>query len=533
MLPYQTRPTRWFKTILGAECEEYQNRILRAIVQHDRIAISACHDVGKSWTLARVVLWFGSCFPYSKIVTTAPTGRQVEKILWSEIKSAYARAKHPLGGRMLNLEWKINEVDWFAMGFSPANEASIGEGQGTQSTFQGFHAPYLLVVFDEATGVKPALWTMAEGLLTSHNVKFICIGNPTSTQSDFYKCFSDRSWFKIKLSCFDSPNLIANGITTLAALQAEVDFCKTLSDDAFLDRVKSYKVVKGHLLTLRWVVEKAIQWGMESALFLSKVLGEFPLEGDNVAIPLRVVEQAQQRSGYTVTDADRKTLGVDVARYGTDSTVFTPMHGPIVGKKKVINKRDTMQVVGEVVAQCWDGPIANMPDVIVVDEGGLGAGVVDRLEELRTEGVEIHSHVQIRGVNFGAGVECTLDGCDHSGKNKCERARYVNQKARMFDLLAKDMRSSIELPDEEVYQEELPSIQYKYDSKGRTYIESKDEFKKRTGRGSPDTADSLALANYGRYDNLTVGSFIKPNALKPDFKREPRSWASRKGKVNY
>ena len=535
---FKNKPELFFEHVLGVKCEPYQLRILQAIVANERVAVSAAHALGKSWTLARVVLWFALTHPYCKIVTTAPTGRQVEQILWSEIRTAHARAKVPLGGRMLTTEWKLTEEgSWFAIGFSPANEASRGEGQGTQSTMQGYHAPDIMVIFDEATGVKPGVFTMAEGLLTSGNIKFICIANPTSTQSDFYKLFSDRAWFKIKLSCFDSPNLIANGLDNLAALTEEVEYCRTLSDDEFLKRMKMYKMVKGHLITARWVVEKAIQWGMDSALFLSKVLGEFPTEGDNVAIPLRVVEQAQERTGYVHNPADRKTLGVDVARYGADSTVLTRMHGPVVGGKKVINKRDTMAVVGEVVAQCWDdGHIANMPDVIIVDEGGLGAGVVDRLQELRSEGVEIHSHVVIRGVNFGAGVECGIDGCDHTGKNKCERARYVNQKARMFDLLAKDMRSSIELPDEEVYLSELPSIQYKYDSKGRTYIESKDEYKKRTGRGSPDTADSLALANYGRYDEINVGSFGTPNfaAAQAVRHKEPRSWAaSRKGKVIY
>lgn len=513
---FEQDPELFFEDVLGAQIEDYQRQILRAAVEHDRVAISACHDVGKSWTLARVALFFGACFPYSKIVTTAPTNRQVEMILWSEIKSAYARAKYPLGGRMLQTEWKLTEQgDWFATGFSPSNQAKTGEGQGTESTFQGFHAEgYTIVIFDEATGVRQALWTMAEGLLTSAKVKFICIGNPTSTQSEFYKCFANRAWFKIKLSCFDSPNLKVNGITNLEKLFAEVEYCRTLSDDDFMARMKGYKVAKPHLLTLRWVVEKALDWGMDSALFLSKVLGEFPEEGDNVLMPLRVVEEAQRREVKEIQAHERKCIGVDVARFGSDSSVLTRLHGPKQGKVKRLNKRDTTQVVGEVVNMCSE----DMPDIIVVDETGLGAGVVDMLVELRNEGLKIHPHVEIRGVQFGAGVECVVDSCDHSS---CEKAKYANLKARMFDLLAKDVRQNLCLSDDEVYLAELPSIQYSYDSKGRMVIESKDQYKKRTGRGSPDSSDSLALANYGRHDELKVGSFgeasVSPN-------RAPRSW---------
>jgi hypothetical protein len=164
-----------------------------------------------------------------------------------------------------------------------------------------------------------------------------------------------------------------------------------------------------------------------------------------------------------------------------------------------------------------------MPDVIVVDETGLGGGVVDLLVEVRNAGVKIHSHVEIRGVQFGAGFDAESQAA--------EKEKYVNVKARMFDLLARDMRTRIELMDEEVYQAELPSVQYSYDSKGRMEIESKDKFKKRTGRGSPDHADSLALANFGHYDELTVGSFTKGQA-KSTTANKPRSWA-KKGKERW
>ena len=521
---WRGNPNPFFRDVLGAECERYQEEINDAIARYDRVAISACHDVGKSWDLARIVLWFGTCFPYCKIITTAPTGRQVEKILWSEIRSAYRRSRVPLGGRMLTTEWKITEEgDWFALGFSPSNEATQGEGQGTQSTFQGFHAPYILVIFDEATGVKPPLWVMAEGLLTSANVKFVCIGNPTSTQSEFFKCFSNRAWHKIKISCFDSPNLIANGITTKQQLLDEVEHCRTLDDEAFHARMKGYAVVKPWLLTLRWVIEKALDWGTDSALFMSKVLGEFPEEGDNVAIPLRVVEEAQRRGEQPpapLAAGERRTIGVDVARFGSDSTVITVMHGRRVVKKKVLNKRDTTQVVGEIIALCSPD---DMPDVIVVDETGLGGGVVDLLREARNTGTRLHSHVEIRGVQFGEGFSA-----ETQAKFK---EKYVNVKARMYDLLAQDMRTRIALLDEEVYLAELPSIQYRYDSKGRMEIESKDQYKKRTGRGSPDHADSLALANFGHYDELTVGSFSK-GKVSTEGRNKPRS-ATLKGRARW
>src|SRR6267378_7744912 len=267
---YQKNPVEFFSNVLRSECEEYQKKILNEIAVNDRVAISACHDVGKSWTLARVVLWYMSVFPFCKVITTAPTYNQVKNILWSEIRSAYSKSNYPLGGKMNLTEWQMRpEGDWFAIGFTPRNELSGEAGQGSQSSFQGFHAPYVLVVFDEATGIPHNIWTMTEGMLTSGNVKFVCIGNPTSRTTEFFKCFSSPDWTKIKLSCFDSPNLIANGITNLEELKKEIDVVRALDDQEASRRMRSYQVVKNYLLSLKWVVSMGLprKWGIDHPLF--------------------------------------------------------------------------------------------------------------------------------------------------------------------------------------------------------------------------------------------------------------------------
>lgn len=494
---FQLKPKVFVEEVLGATCEAYQDLIFDTVAQNSRTAISSCHNLGKSWTMARVTLWAGACFPGAKIITTAPTYNQVKNILWSEIRSAYSKSRYPLGGVMLQTEWQITE-DWFALGFTTKNQAGTGEGQGTQSSFQGFHAPLVIVIFDEATGIPPAVWVMAEGLLTSANVKFIAIGNPTSKQSDFFKCFTSPDWAKIKLTCFDSPNLQANGITDMEALEAELDVLRALPEHDRLVRLRSYKVVKPYLLSTDWVMRFGLRYGVKHPLFISKAIGEFPDEGDNVLIPLGLVEEAQRRA-YTPTASDRKCLGVDVARYGTDSTVFTYLHGYAFKGKRTFIKTGIAELTGEVIAFCREH---GAPDVIVIDETGLGGGLVDNLNMVKQDRIsaagELLRNTDIKGIQFGAG--CTTD---------IEKEKYINQKARMFDLLSEELRKGLCLPHEDVYLDELPLIRYSFDNKGRKFIESKDDFKKRTGRKSPDDADSLALANLGRYDELDVGKLTE------------------------
>lgn len=500
---FQKDPVLHLKEIQGVESLHayQQDKILLPILHNDRVAIRACHDVGKTFTLAKVVLWLGSCFPGSKIITTAPSWLQVEKLLWSEIRSGHRKSKIPLGGRMLTTEWKIAD-DWFSIGISPKDDGQGDGSQGTTSNFQGFHAPLVVVIFDEATGVSPKRWIQAEGMMTSHHVKFIAIGNPTSKASPFYQCFKDPAWYKSHISCFDSPNMIANGFTCIDDVNREVAYLRTLSDAESRTHIAKYECPFPYLLTAKWVIELARKRGVDHPLFQGKALGEFPDEDDHVVIPLSVVETSQRRE-YEPIETDSRYIGVDVARFGSDETIITRIEGWKVVEKRVVSKRDTTEVTGEVVRMLKDLP-RRREEVVCVDGTGIGAGVVDQLKE-RTEDGTLPPMITIVEVNNGEGFDKEFD----EQKKQDLKSHFVNKKAWMFDLLSKDMKEHLVIPPDMIYQEELPGIRYSYDSRGRMEIESKDKFKARTGLGSPDTADSLALANFGRHVSGQIGSFTE------------------------
>ena len=68
----------------------------------------------------------------------------------------------------------------------------------------------------------------------------------------------------------------------------------------------------------------------------------------------------------------------------------------------------------------------------------------------------------------------------------------------MFNDLAQDLKNVIRIRGDKIYGQELPTIKYKFTSSGKMAIESKKEYKERTGKKSPDYSDSLAIANFGR-----------------------------------
>jgi phage terminase large subunit len=504
LIYYQQNPVVHIQEIQGVgTLEKYQiEKIIHPIRDNKRVAIRACHNVGKTFTIAKVILWIGSSFPGSKIITTAPSAMMVKKLLWSEIRSGHRKSKIPLGGKMLEVEWKI-EDDWFVIGISPDDGGESSDGtQGTTSTFQGFHSPEGMVVlaFDEATGVSAKRWIQAEGMMTQPLVKFIAIGNPTSPSSPFAQCFKDPTWYKSHISCFDSPNLPANGFHNVEDIDREVAYLKTLSDIDVMKRLESYVHVNHYLLTAEWVVSLALRRGTTSPVFVSKALGDFPDQDDHVLIPLSVVERSQRRK-YEPLDADPRYLGIDVARQGSDETVLTLIEGWQVIDVCVVSKFDGEAVAGEAIRMIMDRP-RRRTEAIQVDGTGVGSSVVDFLRVAIRDGT-LPKHVVLNDIQFGEGFKDTDDEAD---REEDERL-YTNKKAKMFDCLAEDMKENLCIPPDNIYQEELPGIKYKFDKKGRYILESKDDYKSRTKLGSPDHADSLALANFGRHVIGQVGSF--------------------------
>ncbi len=111
------------------------------------------------------------------------------------------------------------------------------------------------------------------------------------------------------------------------------------------------------------------------------------------------------------------------------------------------------------------------PAIVNIDSIGVGAGVFD---PLRAEGYNV------RSINVG---ESALD-----------KETYANRRAEYYGLLAKKFeKGEIYLPDHQKLSSQLAGIKYRYDSKTRMLIESKENMRRHGGK-SPDYADALMLA---------------------------------------
>lgn len=443
-------PSFFNHAVLGGDFWEKQEEIAISVRDNRYTTVRACHDVGKTYVAARLALWFLYSHPQSIVVTTAPTMRQVENLLWRELRAAHEKAEHLLEGEPLKTRLDLAS-DWYAIGASSHDPDKL----------QGFHAAsgHILIIIDEAAGVAEPAFEAIEGMMTSEQARMLMIGNPTSDSGSFR--MSHYSWEhanKIHISAFDSPNFKNNGIKNLQDLK-KVDLSKI-------------EIANDHLVSPQWVKEKIVSWGIDSPMFQSRVLGNFPSQSANTVIPLNYIEIAASDEHREKIEAasigEPFNLGVDVARFGNDNTILTPRYGgyiPAQSKHPYTSITDTVALI-----KLFSSP---RPDGIYIDVDGLGGGVYDILYNEKYDMItQIH--------NNGKAVP------DDSGLKYANLVSQLWWRARlMFEA------GDLAIPNDDKLIMQLSTRKYYYTAKGLFAVESKDEWKKRNGGKSCDEADSL------------------------------------------
>lgn len=522
-----------------------QERILLSVRDNRKTAVAAGVGVGKTRVAAWLVLWFLYSRRPSKVITTAPTWVQVQKLLWKEIGDAFTSSVTVLPGKLLDLEIQLNDA-WFALGLSTkADKTDI-----SATRFQGFHSPNIFVVLDEATGVLGEIWTGAEGLAIGPEDRFLAIGNPTDPASRFKTCFDTGTWKTFNLDCRNHPNVIHD----------------------------NHKIIPG-ATTKVWVEEALEEYGGEdSPLYKAKVTGHFPEQSSDALIKVGWIDKAQTRwaliqAQTTYDDHKGVALGIDIAGEGDDLTacmaiekgcLFMPTLGKGRGDKYAWHiGRDVLKAAALLHMLCLkytDEYGHTRVRSIALDDTGLGQGVSARITELQVEGKwpkyalnddRRGRDVTIVPLNFGSSA--------------FDKERFPATKDELWWEFREELRAgALALPPESEMakwglpkrppgrhslQRQLVTPFYSIMSGGKIIV-----FDKRTSHGggvddatrarvkllpsySPDLAHACLLARRA-WQYLTVDTAIpKPKTTEEAFVQEmvdlaTKRWKGQKKKVN-
>lgn len=465
-------PVGWLGDAFGESYWQAQQDIINSVRDNPRTAVKSCHSGGKTRVATGIVVWFLNTFPDSIIITTAPTWRQVDKLLWGEIRSLYPKQKFPLAGKPMQTPiLKVSDL-WYAFGLSTDDP----------DRFQGFHAPYILVVGDEASGIDDAIFEAIRGVMASGNVRMLLLGNPTRPQGEFYEAFNGKRalYHQITINAFYTPNL--------EPLRGAFEAAQTKQEK--LDILRAAPVKVPYLIAASWVADILEEFGEDSSFWQSRVLGEFPSETPDQLIPLHWIEAAEYRwerlkaaekwwqGGKTEHPIE---MGCDIARYGDSESVFCSRAGDIEAPTHLPGKLDTMSTAGAVIAHAKERGAR----VVRIDADGIGSGTYDRCREERLEGV----------VPF------------HGGQSASNTERFSNARSEGYWALRQRYeQGTIATPPDKKKAGQLSSLRYRHTPKGQIQIESKDEMRKR-GVASPDRADAEMMAFAG------IQKMLEPDIL--------------------
>ena len=414
-------PVAFVKEVLREKPYDKQVQILKAVERSRRVSVVGCNGSGKDWAAGRVVLWWLNARSPAKAIVTGPTSRQVDDIVWNEIRFAYSRSRGQLAGKMFRTaRYQIDEQS-FALGFATNSPYNL----------QGFHSPNLLVVVTEAHAVRQDDMDAIRRL----NPKLLVMtGNPFVTDGVFYDSHHSRRelYETVQISALDTPNI-----------------------------EKKRTAIPG-MITLEDIADRKEEWGEESPLYVGSVLGKFPDNLDDVVVPLWAATEAAKRE---LAPEDPVVLGCDVARFGHDKTVVVRRAGPVARIVWRERGRDTMSIAGFIKSYCDRHDV----DSVVVDDTGVGGGVVDRLREVGLG--------RTRLVPFTAGSKPNVE------------TYFVNRSAEVWwTMRNRYLSEELDTDDDPALIGQVSSRKYEWNDHGRIRLQSKEKMHR-----SPDEADALAM----------------------------------------
>ncbi len=436
METWKGNPVQFVTDVLGVkEIEEWQREALMALPAQDRIAIRSGHGVGKSAYLSWVILWWLVTHFPAKVACTAPTAHQLSDVLWGEVAKWHRKMLEPFKS------WLTVKSETIELALSPQESFAVARTarRETPETFQGFHSDNMLFLVDEASGVDEIIFEVGQGAMSTAGAKTLMAGNPTQTSGHFFNAFhkNRQRWWTQKVSSLDSTRV-------------GPDYAEEVADT----------------------------YGIDSNVYRVRVLGEFPTGEDDSVIPVHLCESALVRE-VEPSEAYNVVWGLDVARFGDDATALAKRRGNVLLEPvKVWRGLDLMQTVGRVVDEYRQTYDDMRPSEIIVDVIGIGAGVVDRLHELKLAGV--------RGLNVG--------------EMPAAKERFSRKRDELwFEGREWLDKRDCKLPDDDALIAELTGPKYSFLSNGKLKVESKDDMKKR-GLHSPDRADAFLLTLAGGMD---------------------------------
>ena len=461
---YLNDPVTWIRQFIrwepGDGLTDYQEDVAAQLSRRKRVAVRGPHGLGKTGLASLVVLWFAITREQAgldwKVLTTASAWRHLTVYLWPEIHKWAAR----LNWDALERQPFNERTELLGLTLKQRHGAASAVASSKAELIEGAHADSLLYLIDEAKIVPDAVWDAIEGAFSGGRMEgypealALAISTPGPPVGRFYEIHRK------------APGL----------------------EDWYVRHVKVDEAIAAGRISQEWVDQRRKQWGADSALFANRVLGEFHASDEDSLIPLAWVDAAIER-WIDWDDAGRPQLviqhpqvvSVDVARSGSDSTIIGQRVGCAITEFETHNREDTMKTAARVGPLIHDADDDRPRVVGVIDTIGVGAGVYDRLRELK---YPVAAYTGSAKTSFR----------DRTGEYEFKNTRsaaYWNLR----ELLDPANDSMLMLPPDDLMISDLttPTWDIASGAPPKIVVEKKEDVVARLGR-SPDRGDMVVMA---------------------------------------
>lgn len=474
-------PVSFFRLILGVEPWHKQIEVIEAVRDNARTSVASGHKVSKSHTAAGIALCFYASHQDARVVMSSTTARQVDQILWRELRMMRSRAGRCTACKAADPDQRTIPApcphsatidgdigDLARTGLKSGFREIVGFTAKEAEAVAGISGANLLYILDEASGIPEVIFEAIEGNRAG-GARLVMFSNPTRTSGTFYDSFHSKKRFykAIQISSEETPNVTEGRI-----------------------------VIPG-LATREWVNEKREEWGEDSPLYKVRVRGEFVTSEDGKIFSIDLISQAEQRWHEQIDawdglrglarqeaewDLGRLWLGIDPAgASGTgDESAFAARRGPRqLAQKQMrgLSAEGHLVQALSILKRLRAEPRREVPVVVLDGEGNVGAEVTGLFRA--------HSTANPR--DFQLVVVRSSDGATES-------RIYDRRRDELTGNLEKWVRSGGQLLEDSKLEQEMHEMEWIHlERSGRLKVTPKRELKKKLGR-SPDRYDALANA---------------------------------------
>lgn len=421
---YKNDPILAMNQLFGVVPDGQQtDLILSACKNGSRVAVKSAQGAGKTSTLVWLTLYFLLTLEDCRVLITSPSYQQLSRVFHSEILKWHSKMPQTFK------DFFVITKETISIKNKPYQMANLVTASAdNEESLQGGHAENYIILADEASAIDENIFDVLQGTLgTGSGGRFIMTANPIRNSGRFYEVFSKQSviWHRITFDAFNSAQINQS-----------------------------------------WIDEMAEFYGEDSDRYKVRVLAQFPRASEEQFIPVDIVEQAMARTLHSSAyHGFEKVMGVDIARFGSDSTVFVIRQGPKLLDYKEYRGLDTTEVASHLV----DYYHMHKPSGIYIDAIGIGAGVFDQCK------------------NFGLPViEIVVSNRSSDPK------QYFNLRSQLWGEMRQWLHNECDIVDTHELMSQLCGMTYSYNVKLQMQLANKKDMKKQ-GLKSPDIADALSL----------------------------------------